>query len=141
MNALLGGSTKNVINGISGRTYFAPTRLSDLVGNGPSQVIAWLDEHPDSINDCLFYENAGCPPGQEKWEDLPASHHNSAGSFSFVDGHSEIHKWQNPRGTTVYPILYGSWSSSPGPAEPGYGANLGVSVDYEWVDDRLPYIY
>ncbi len=75
--------------------------------NGPSKVISWLDEHPDSINDAIFYENAGCVAGQEKWEDLPASHHNSAGSFSFADGHSEIHRRSKNRAAPIYYKIYG----------------------------------
>ena len=136
MNALLGGSDKNVKNNLAGRKYVKTQTLSDLIGNGPSMVICWLDEHPDSINDAAMYENAGCSPTAEIWEDLPASHHNSAGSFSFVDGHSEIHKWLNPHGWTVYPVYYQDWK-----LDPGYGTAMIKSVDYEWVDDRLPYIY
>ena len=29
--------------------------------------------------------------------DYPASYHGGAGGFSFVDGHSEIHKWVDAR--------------------------------------------
>jgi prepilin-type processing-associated H-X9-DG protein len=29
--------------------------------------------------------------------DFPASYHNGAAGFSFVDGHSEIKKWKDPR--------------------------------------------
>jgi prepilin-type processing-associated H-X9-DG protein len=72
--------------------------------------------------------------GTEKWEDLPASYHNNAGSFSFADGHSEVHKWKDPR--TAEPIFYKAWNT-----DPDYGNNLATphDVDYEWVDDRLPY--
>jgi prepilin-type N-terminal cleavage/methylation domain-containing protein/prepilin-type processing-associated H-X9-DG protein len=139
IDALLGGSTKNIatvqgVAAVPGRGYISAKQISDLLGNGPSLVIAWQDEHPDSINDCLFYENAGYAANSEKWEDLPASHHNNAGSFSFVDGHSEIHKWQD--GRTDLPVSYVTWHS-----QSGYGANLGKDKDYEWVDDRLPYLY
>lgn len=135
INALMGGtSTKNIINTLSGRTYFCVRKYSDMGVNGPSMEITWMDEHPDSINDSLFYENAGCARGAEKWEDLPASHHNGAGSFSFGDGHSEIHHWINPNGTTCYSVKYKTWTT-----QTDYAANLGASVDYEWVDDHLPY--
>jgi prepilin-type processing-associated H-X9-DG protein len=29
--------------------------------------------------------------------DFPASYHSGAAGFSFADGHSEIHKWRDPR--------------------------------------------
>jgi len=67
----------------------------------PSDLFVMLDEHPNSINDGYYLNNPGSynptsdnlasvPAG---WGDLPASYHNGAGGFSFVDGHSEIHKW------------------------------------------------
>ncbi|HEV2352958.1 MAG TPA: hypothetical protein VGR89_01840, partial [Puia sp.] len=34
--------------------------------------------------------------------DFPASYHNSAGGLNFADGHSEIHKWRDPR--TIPPL-------------------------------------
>ena len=33
--------------------------------------------------------------------DFPASYHNGAGGLNFADGHSEIHKWIDPRTTPV----------------------------------------
>ena len=29
--------------------------------------------------------------------DYPASYHNGACTFSFADGHSELHRWRDPR--------------------------------------------
>ena len=49
----------------------------------------YLDEHPDSINDAGFFA-----PRVGFWIDLPANYHNKAAGLAFVDGHSEIHKWQ-----------------------------------------------
>ena len=67
------------------------------------------------------------------WRDLPASYHNGCGSFSFADGHSEVHKWMVRGGvySTLQTVKFttGNWSS----------VNLGKNVDYEWLDDRMPY--
>jgi prepilin-type processing-associated H-X9-DG protein len=56
-----------------------------------------LDEHPDSINDGYFLNRASAAGGYTKseWTDLPASYHDGAGSFSFADGHGELHRWLN----------------------------------------------
>ena len=67
----------------------------------PSESFVMLDEHPDSINDGYYLNNpGGYNPKTDlinqvptSWGDLPASYHNGAAGFSFVDGHSEIHKW------------------------------------------------
>lgn len=112
-----------------GRTYFDPNRESDL--RHPSQVFACLDEHPDSINDATFMFNPGKRPPQYVWRDLPASFHDGAGSFSFVDGHSEIHKWLETGGmnATVRPVIYKVWNNT----------IVRASRDYAWVNDNMPY--
>jgi len=126
-----GGGGGQFING-TGRTYFSATKTSDLSHPGPSDVAVILDEQGDGINDAVFACKYGEPPGQEQWQDLPASYHNRCTSFSFADGHSEIHKWLDPR-TYQYPVTgvagYAPWN----------GVNLTKSVDYEWVMDHSPY--
>ena len=57
----------------------------------PDTLFVFLDEHANSINDGYFVNQAY----STNWIDLPASYHNGAGSFSFADGHSEIHRWRN----------------------------------------------
>jgi len=70
----------------------------------------FLDEHPDSINDGyydignLMYSGTGgnkvaISVQNNEFGDIPASFHNGACGFSFADGHSEIHKWLDPRST------------------------------------------
>ncbi len=46
----------------------------------------------------------GWPDQPNSWImiDFPASYHNGSGGLSFADGHSEIHKWRDPR--TIPPI-------------------------------------
>ncbi len=39
--------------------------------------------------------------------DYPASSHNGACGFAFADGHSEIHKWFDPR--TKPPVKYNAY--------------------------------
>jgi len=45
----------------------------------------------------------GYPDKPASWKivDFPASYHNGACGLSFVDGHSEIKKWQDARTKTV----------------------------------------
>jgi prepilin-type N-terminal cleavage/methylation domain-containing protein/prepilin-type processing-associated H-X9-DG protein len=90
----------------SGRTYFRAKKMTDLDTPGPANVFVFLDEHADSIDDGIFMVNPGYPPGQERWRNLPASYHNGAGTFSFADGHCELHEWLERSGEnkTVYPV-------------------------------------
>jgi prepilin-type processing-associated H-X9-DG protein len=34
--------------------------------------------------------------------DYPSSYHNGSGGLNFADGHSEIHKWLDPRTNPTY---------------------------------------
>ena len=66
-----------------------------------SQTWAFVDEREDSINDGWFaVDMTGYTPAAPKSYqivDYPASYHNGACGFAFVDGHSEIHKWIDGR--------------------------------------------
>ncbi len=129
-------TTRKYFGAGAGSTGMAVKKTFDLATPGPSQVFVIVDEHPDSINDAVF-QNDLKPQGSESWRDLPASHHNNNGGFSFADGHSEIHKWLERGGIkkTIYPVIYQPWSSQTG----NYGVNLGRSQDYEWLCDHMAY--
>jgi len=88
----------------------------------PSDIFVFLDEHPDSIDDGYFLDRETSPAA---WNDLPASYHDGGASFSFADGHSEHHRWQN--------------ASTKQPAR-AYGINPSLPMtitdglqDYSWV--------
>lgn len=87
----------------------------------PSQIFVTLDEHPDSINDALFWNP---PDGTSDWSDLPASYHNGAGGFSFADGHAEIHRWVVPATKGLGVKLQGWFGGLP---------LNGQTADYNWV--------
>ena len=85
-----------------------PQYLKTSAITQPANIFLFLDEHPDSINDGYFDDGVqGTPSAPTTWaaaaSDVPASFHNGAGGFSFSDGHSEIHKWQNVN--TVVPVV------------------------------------
>jgi len=56
----------------------------------PSRIFVFLDEHPDSISDGYFVNQSA----NLEWKRLPASWHNGAATFSFADGHTEVHAWK-----------------------------------------------
>jgi len=127
MNAALGMSL-DIRNQIPGRTYFVPKKTTQLNRPGPVMIWVTVDEHPDSINDAIFHTIAGLAPPNAEWRDLPASYHYGGGcNFSYADGHSEIKKWKD--GRTKRPVRLVDLGNIPVPG----------SVDYTWVNDRLPY--
>jgi len=81
-------------------------RLGDLVDPGPSRTALFLENRQDSIGSGGFgIYMPGWPdqPALTQWgQNLPGSYHHRAGGLSFADGHSEIHRWVDPR--TTIPI-------------------------------------
>jgi prepilin-type processing-associated H-X9-DG protein len=103
------------VNNTNYQQFLYDTDIQD-----PSMIYVFLDEHPDSINDGYFL-NLGY---SGEWVDLPASYHDNAGSFSFADGHTEIHRWKNP--------------STIAPPRPGIGLPIVLradddKTDFKWV--------
>jgi len=95
----------------TGKSYF-DNNSRQWLKVGSITKAAWfflfLDEHPDSINDGYYdignltFSGTGgnkvaVSVANNEFGDIPASFHNGACGFSFADGHSEIHKWLDPR--------------------------------------------
>ena len=95
----------------------------------PSDRFLFLDEHPDSINDGYFLNNAD-PAGLLAWGDLPASYHNGACGFSFSDGHSEVHAWKSS--ATIQPVRF-----SGGFQQINFTAANGGFIDRNWATSRM----
>jgi prepilin-type N-terminal cleavage/methylation domain-containing protein/prepilin-type processing-associated H-X9-DG protein len=89
-------------------TYCRYDKQSDVVRPSPSDLWAFDDEHPDSINDGWEITDV-TNPGH--FVDLPASYHGGAAGFSFVDGHSEVHKWKEA--STRVPVTYNQRNDFP----------------------------
>jgi len=88
----------DAFTGCSGYTKY--TKMSNVLNPGPSMTIVFLDERCDSINDgewCTSMNGWPDKPQQDVLIDFPGSYHGGAGGLSFVDGHSEIHKWRDAR--------------------------------------------
>ena len=73
-----------------GTTY---TKITQIVRAAEKFVM--LDERADLINDGALYVD--CSTGGSVLFDVPGIYHNTGTSFNFADGHSEVHRWKNPR--------------------------------------------
>jgi prepilin-type N-terminal cleavage/methylation domain-containing protein/prepilin-type processing-associated H-X9-DG protein len=94
----------NWLNGANGpitwKTYYKLTEIQS-----PVNIWVMVEENPATINDAAFAVEMTptvstsnlnlVPPGLNI--DHPASYHGRATSFSFADGHSEIHHWRSPK--------------------------------------------
>jgi hypothetical protein len=85
----------------NGGKWVVYRKSTQMQNPGPSSTYVILDERQDSINDAYYVvEMDGYPNlASTKIVDFPASYHCGAAGFAFADGHSEIHKWKDPRTT------------------------------------------
>jgi prepilin-type processing-associated H-X9-DG protein len=81
----------------------------------PAQIFLVSDEDPWSIDDASFAVSAA----MAKWVDFPAVWHDHGCTFSFCDGHVELHQWT---GTTLGLL-----------AEPGLMSVRATDPDWTWV--------
>jgi prepilin-type N-terminal cleavage/methylation domain-containing protein len=76
--------------GVGNAGFRAYAKLSDVIGPTPSDLLVFLDENVESIQDGYLEvesaPNAGFP-------DIPAADMGIACGFSFVDGHALVHPW------------------------------------------------
>jgi prepilin-type N-terminal cleavage/methylation domain-containing protein len=111
--------------------YWNFKKTSDVIAPSPSRLWLFLDEREDSINDGWFAVNMTAydpaKPAADILVDYPASYHNKAGGLSFADGHSEIHKWVDPR--TTPPVKWGVELSLGDVSSPN-------NKDMEWLYER-----
>jgi prepilin-type N-terminal cleavage/methylation domain-containing protein/prepilin-type processing-associated H-X9-DG protein len=113
-------------------------KASDMTRPSPANLWVFAEEHPDSINDeGLAVQIADYNIGGY-WIDIPSNLHNGAGSFSFADGHVEIHKWLgNVIGKGKF-IEGGNVDEAFGANQPP--ANTQVDLrDLNWVQARTSY--
>ncbi len=111
MNGFIeGGAYGKLNNSTWYPTYFSYNKFSDVTKPSPSNLWMMNDEHPDSINDGWEIMNVQDP---NNWVDLPASYHNGACGFNFVDGHSEIKRWLEP--STKVKVRYAQYNGFSAP--------------------------
>jgi prepilin-type processing-associated H-X9-DG protein len=137
MNAMLGNAGNFSaggfnINNPGYKQFFKSTQIPR-----PSEIFAFLDEHPDSIDDGYFlnkaavisygpYSSAGY--SRNEWTDLPASYHNNSAAFSFADGHAALHRWIDA--STIRP-------SHPSGAALPRALNPDSRSDFDWVIQHM----
>jgi len=130
MNAMFGRSDNNA-SSTSGKSWAFSGSYRQFLKQSdvPQPAMTWLtiDEQADSVNDAFFVLGSATPTA---WGDYPASYHNGACSFSFADGHAEIHKWLSA--TSKYPVKF---------REPTQmQADAAGKQDLRWYTDRLQLI-
>ena len=107
-------------------------RMGDLSDPSPSQTFVLIDERADSIGNGTFaVDMTGFSPERPNsigiWN-WPGNYHLNSASLSFADGHSEQHRWRDPRTTPPYrrgvPLPIDRSTPSPG------------NRDIRWIQER-----
>jgi len=124
MNAMMGNAGPATLQGenVNNPDYVQFFRIHQIPA--PARFFVFLDEHPDSINDGYFINRGD----KHEWVDLPASYHDGAASFSFADGHSELHKWVSP--STLKP-------ARPDATKLPFYLHQPELADWNWVMERM----
>jgi prepilin-type N-terminal cleavage/methylation domain-containing protein/prepilin-type processing-associated H-X9-DG protein len=90
MNAMLGNAAEFLKGSVNSNNpaYRQFFRMGDIPD--PTTIFAFVEEHPDSINDGYFLNRYYA----YEWNDLPASYHDGGANFIYADGHSELKLWR-----------------------------------------------
>jgi prepilin-type processing-associated H-X9-DG protein len=88
-------------------------KVSEFRFPTPAEVAVFIDEHPDSMNDPVFWS----PNNGENFPDFPATYHDGAAVISFADGHTEQHQWKGSLTTgNATRVHYLNFNNYPAPA-------------------------
>ena len=99
-------------SGLPANTFQIYKRIDEIRSPTPGDLFVFLDEHPDGINDGGYAVIGYTTLGTGTIIDFPAPFHNRASSFTFADGHAEIHKWNNPNTIPVVKYTGGVGSAA-----------------------------
>jgi prepilin-type N-terminal cleavage/methylation domain-containing protein/prepilin-type processing-associated H-X9-DG protein len=90
----LSSQNANPPGGSPWKVYLKESDISASLGASDLWVIT--EKHPNSLNDASFAVEMPTSAAATSFISIPGKYHNNACSFSFADGHSEIHKWLRP---------------------------------------------
>jgi prepilin-type processing-associated H-X9-DG protein len=86
-NIYVGGV--NAETGPTDASFVVVKKCTELTNPKPAETWLFIDEHPDSMNDPVFYA-----PRSTQWIDLPANLHDGGAGVAFADGSAEVHRWE-----------------------------------------------
>lgn len=123
MNAAVGDGNKYSFGWTNWRVIKKSTGFTT---RGASDVWLFLDEHPDSIEDGIFY-TPNYSTGISSLVEIPGNQHAGACGVTFADGHAEIHRWKGK--FSNQPVKYVYTINVPIPAN---------DLDLFWLAQRTP---
>jgi prepilin-type processing-associated H-X9-DG protein len=131
-------------NSDDGQIYgFCYQKTSQMIHPSPAKLYIFIDEHPDSISDGTFAVEIATPGRGGRYIDCPGNLHDGGASFSFADGHAQLHHWM---GSILgkAPFINGPLGASSGAefsaAFPATSVNSATDVaDFSWLTSHTSY--
>lgn len=120
MNSALGGKTINH-DYLSWEPYQRYEKETDVLDRlGSTRQILFVCEREDIIDDSFWASWIDDSSPANNYLDLPGSAHSGGGNFSFVDGHIESKRWQDPRTKPKFARGESLWDTSPQSFRPSH---------------------
>ena len=113
-----------------------PYRKLAQIRNSAMTFLTLEDADPRGYNmgTWVVQWNSGTTPGSFSWVDTPAVYHINANSFSFADGHVEMHKWISST------IISAGVKAASGDGSAFYFNGPSSGRDYQYVRDRYQHL-
>lgn len=130
-------STKNMAQP-GGTPWIVYLKEGQIVGSpGPSDLFVLTEKHPNGINDATFSVQMPTSAAATDFISIPGKLHNHGCSFTFADGHAEIHHWLMGG---IFPtenwIITASTPTINGGSGGGWSGNVLHNPDVIWVAHR-----
>jgi prepilin-type N-terminal cleavage/methylation domain-containing protein len=100
-----GGWLPGAAYNASQTTWLTYGKMTSFTRPGPANTWVFMDENPITINDGSFAVAGLATPTATYLIDYPTGLHGGAGGLAFADGHSIVHKWQDPSTYSPNPSL------------------------------------
>jgi len=120
------------VGGLGGSWGDSPYKKLGQVKHPATTFMTLEDADPRGYNNGTWVVrwNTGTSPGSFTWVDPPAIYHVYANSFSFTDGHVEMHKWLDGR------VIEAGVKAASGDSSAFYFSGPTSGKDYQYVRDR-----
>jgi prepilin-type N-terminal cleavage/methylation domain-containing protein/prepilin-type processing-associated H-X9-DG protein len=109
--------------------FFVAGKMSQLMNPGPSSSWVFINEHPDSIDDGIFYDDPRATGGTGSLIEVPSSYLGGGCGISFADGHAEVHKWTTS--AFLVPVTYAKYPATG-------GVTYTQNADMAWLAQHTP---
>jgi prepilin-type N-terminal cleavage/methylation domain-containing protein/prepilin-type processing-associated H-X9-DG protein len=109
--------------------FFCAVKMNQLTQPGPSRSWVFINEHPDSIDDGIFYDDPRASNGNGTLIELPSAYLGGGCGISFADGHAEVHQWLTS--AFIVPVKYIRYPPNP-------GISYTQNTDLAWLAQHTP---